>query len=1047
MKLDSIIYDANTLSSVVNEKLLQESPTFTASYPSETSTALVNALSAYSAMLQYTMVSAMANCYTDTAYSPSGVYQLAETLGNRLHGNVSSQLTCTIKRTNTVGTTVQIPAHSYFDVEGQKFFNPDAIIFQNNNDQVGGVKLVQGEFVTTENVTSGTVGEKIYFAEDFKCNMNMVKVYINGEEWATTETFLPLNSYDLVDPSEVQTVLLRTSPDGRTYIKFGNNINGATPAGGSAVKITYVSNDGDSGNIAKNNANITLVSPVYVTIDGKSTLLTVEVPNSTVASGGFNKQDLQTLKESSPYVFASGERAVRRDDYKAMLLNKCGYITCNVWGEYEEAAYYGGYDKIMMNMVYYTGIKSLQMYDYKPMGEANPKKTISADTPLTVSSSLGSIRGFPGSYEIDFIYSLNNDITQKYVDKLGTGILVPDFTYTKSEDKAKVYPYNDLLADYKSKEKNVSAIKISGLESNVDNVITGADNGLVGNGKVDTSDKVLKLGFDDPFQFGFEFVEETAIAALQFVAPSPAKSDEELWKKEYIGKFAVYGTKDPSASYRNIKNDNAWDRLVDIQDLTYDGENGELSDWITLKTYDPQGIATGFKKYTRYVVEVYSNRDTDIANPTSVVRIQQVKALYSSVDSNYYAWSYDDKLYAWRSENGQTTVYTRVIAPEGNPQAYDENGNASEYGIVLTYDSANDYIVLNGLPDVRLFRTPSADKSLGIETYYTKDDNKQPKVKDAVYTLSSTGEFIQSDKEISEVDSATYPQFIKLYGDASYIVRSRDVTRDKAVENHKASTINYASNNTVNLCIPYLPDDMKYFSYTVNISGANQENGYADGDVVTFKVPKINGVNDYYFNVRINNAYNGDFSVFLGTTPEEVTNNILAGNDEINTTGTLTYQGKKAGNGTGATIKIASEKAIDIFGNFTGNAYKEADIEAVDYPILQKYNHFTTYVEFRQPRIKNVRVAVQIEYDNNQVYQEIRNRVINAINSVFEVTPYYMGKDLNVSDIWGAIYKVDGIKRFIVNYPTSNIHCEPFEILLLPKTGLTVETIENKDFK
>ena len=180
MKLDSIIYDANTLSSVVNEKLLQESPTFTASYPSETSTALVNTLSAYSAMLQYTMVSAMANCYTDTAYSPSGVYQLAETLGNRLHGNVSSQLTCTIKRTNTVGTTVQIPAHSYFDVEGQKFFNPDAIIFQNNNDQVGGVKLVQGEFITTENVTSGTVGEKIYFAEDFKCNMNMVKVYING---------------------------------------------------------------------------------------------------------------------------------------------------------------------------------------------------------------------------------------------------------------------------------------------------------------------------------------------------------------------------------------------------------------------------------------------------------------------------------------------------------------------------------------------------------------------------------------------------------------------------------------------------------------------------------------------------------------------------------------------------------------------------------------------------------------------------------------------------------------------------------------------------
>ena len=41
-------------------------------------------------MLQYMLVSAMANCYTETAFSDRGIYQLAVTLGNVIRGNNSA---------------------------------------------------------------------------------------------------------------------------------------------------------------------------------------------------------------------------------------------------------------------------------------------------------------------------------------------------------------------------------------------------------------------------------------------------------------------------------------------------------------------------------------------------------------------------------------------------------------------------------------------------------------------------------------------------------------------------------------------------------------------------------------------------------------------------------------------------------------------------------------------------------------------------------------------------------------------------------------------
>ena len=117
------------------------------------------------------------------------------------------------------------------------------------------------------------------------------------------------------------------------------------------------------------------------------------------------------------------------------------------------------------------------------------------------------------------------------------------------------------------------------------------------------------------------------------------------------------------------------------------------------------------------------------------------------------------------------------------------------------------------------------------------------------------------------------------------------------------------------------------------------------------------------------------------------------------------------------------------------------DIQRVDLPTIEKYNHFTTYLEFKQPKIKNIYVDISIEYENTSNVSDVKNNVINAIDSLFEVKPYSLGKTFNVSDLWKTVSSVEGVGRIIVNNPITNITALPYELIALPSTNLTLRDI------
>ena len=1263
MKLDSIVYDYNALQSAITEQLNNESPTFQAIYPSDTATSLVNVLASYGAMLQYQLVSAMANAYTDTAYSEAGIYQLAETLGNRIHGNISAQVYCNITRTNLTGIeNLVIPAGSKFTVESLNFFNPQALVFPLSTYTLENVKLVQGVLLTHEQTALGISGEKIYFCDDFRCNTNLVKVYVDGEPWDISDSFLPYVVTETSESAKSEVCVVRTDPDGRTYVKFGNNSNGQIPAKGKTIKIEYIANEGANGNLNDTDLKIDLVTPIYYTTsDNKRERLTVDITALTTASGGFDTQDISTLRESSPLVFASGNRAVRRNDYKSMLLNKCGYLTANVWGEYEEAAIQGGYDKIMMNMVYYSGIKSIQKYDLQPVMNLR-LSPIEIDNITngfyTIEGNVNGARGFLGSYIVDISSydTTGMPITLKYRDNNGTGILTCDPSVNPNiEDlNTVVFPVNELpelTFTMSANQKYIGGAEL-GPQNDLNNLIEPNSIDYQSPG-FDNFDQPTIINFDNPFQIRFSFPTPLSLTAFAFKTPSTSDG-----YRQFIHKFAIYGTKtvipteNNEAYYENVKNSSIWDKLTGVQtidsELSLSSEGNDVyTDWYTTNIYNPGSSVTNeenlsdqipldgnltsltiheligdnytyilkingetiptdkyyisdnviyftevisvdptegettiilsgtlydWNSYQNYLIEVYAIHDSSVRSPKQV-SIGQIKALTKTSSStiNYLdnnsiilklpVTQKQNAIYGYSAANVAPKVATWLVEENGaqitgeldkvyrvtdnSTHILDIQTDTQEAGaglhvndeIFLPYYThtispvaggsnyqIGEMFTVNG-KRVIINNVTTENETSGIITQVsfinedkysnenlTTEGGSTVTIDEDSYTGIGTGATFTIQSSFAEIDALVNPTDQDIYdtlnnlhnqiGLIKFVVDSvgangeveaisdpyptvyynpRDISQSQdphvsgnevfafdmtgstpaLISNNKpaftivstpdlttynGNTYKYGNDNyydtPANTQSIGLPEIMQYYEYTVALNGITETNGYRSGNTLSYKI--INDNISYIFTIQITNIATQTWAITL-QADSDFPSSILRGKSSITIDNAPVTT--VTGGGSGGTISIASKSTVDVYCSYTGNFYTNSDIQASDLPIINKYNHFTTYLEFRQPHIKNVRIELNVEYENVADYQTIKNNIITAVNDLFTLQPYSIGSTLNVSDIWKAVNSVSGIKRFNVITPLDNIDSNPYEVLMLPAENLIINDIINSEYK
>ena len=1082
MKLDNIIYDVDSLQTAIAQQWSADSEVFASIYPSDTATALINGMAAYGSMLQYCLISALANCYTTTAFSEAAIYQLADTLGNDLHGNVSSQVIVNITKKNFIGTSTTIPAYSTFELNGKKFFNPYAIIIPATTDFVHTVTLVQGEIIEVNKTTSGIANEKFYFSSDFKASPNYIHVYLDGAEWNVVDSFLGYDKSYVLDADDMNSVLLKTDPDGRAYVKVGDGQIATLPLAGSILQIKYCSNDGATGNISETGIYGSLTSQlVFVDSRGNEDFLDVEVFTTTTAYGGFSKQSIETLRYTSPYVFASGHRCVRRQDYNAMLQNKCGYLTSAVWGEYEQANKVGAYDSLMMNMVYYTGVKTFETYPYFKIDPVT--------NPAYYNGALYSNSGFYGSYSFRVSNEVGSSKTVYVQDTGGHGWL---FINDNTLD-----PRDSLLPDWIASTSRyygniLGKITQGGTQYKVNDELY-INNGMTNTHTdiiirvtdVDVTGKVLKV----------ELLSRTTINDYDKTEFTESKTS--YYKKASKQSNGV-GLQIEFKQYRYSTSN-----IVSTNDLLENDTSTHNTPILNARSDKPNGINVYYKSLHEPTLQEpvqirlnYQNKNQAVAgikfqavNPnadaegcpfigtvamfgTTLETTNDNFSYYNIRNSDYWdciinrkeltsPWTESDADDHW-TDWISTNSFTGTIDVNGNPVFKEYKNFVIEFysaqnigvndpkiafnAIKMLYGEDASEILYTGNGEIRInFPTAGSPGPGGTATGYLTSGLINT-VNFPMYNYTVDLDGITEGNGYRDGDTLSYV-FNGVNNDLLFSVQVASVANKQYITTIKDVNDSTGVGSSILVGTEYIamsspaplsdPTNLNLlYVYKLNPDNnkpalGNGGSGYAVNDVITIldnhglatdltlRVAAVNSLGEVLALAWLNNK-----SLHEPLDADSATYTYSNTSSSGSGTGLkLVVVSTPATTGTGATINIMSNNNLEIDASFTGNRIDTADVNYYDEPIIKQYNHFTTYLEFVQPEIiqQNIRVQVAVNKSAKVTSGIILQNVRNSILKLFEMTPDYIGKGIKLSDIYKAITDTENVAWCKVLNPSDNV--------------------------
>ena len=223
-------------------------------------------------------------------------------------------------------------------------FTTDEIITINRSDAgyvSDPVYVYEGKIVNEYFVVDGSVR---YTLSSSNIDTNSIKVtVIKSSTDSSNSVYSKADAlYGLTSSSEVY--FIQGYNNDQYEIVFGDGISGKAVTNGNIIKVKYRSTNGELGNKSVYFASTTKVGDVKT--------YPVTVTTSISAVDGSERETIESIKLNAPRHFASQNRAVTKDDYTNLIIEKYPQIkTVNVYGgENADPPQYG---KVIVTMIPY----------------------------------------------------------------------------------------------------------------------------------------------------------------------------------------------------------------------------------------------------------------------------------------------------------------------------------------------------------------------------------------------------------------------------------------------------------------------------------------------------------------------------------------------------------------------------------------------------------------------------------------------------------------------------------------------------------------------
>lgn len=222
--------------------------------------------------------------------------------------------------------TISIPKNTVFATASGVFFSS----VTNNNlvanvDDFIDVDVIQGEPVSFTTTALGSINEIIDIENPNIANSNF-SLTVDGEAWVRVRDLREYNGtekvYELDNLPNYEGVRLL----------FGDDLNGKKLSTGQTIVFSYIETLGINGNITQSGIVNTVISSIT---DANNDVVELFVTNPEQIVGGNREEDIEDIRANAPSAFFAGQRAVSREDYRALLSQNNNVLKSTVWGAYE----------------------------------------------------------------------------------------------------------------------------------------------------------------------------------------------------------------------------------------------------------------------------------------------------------------------------------------------------------------------------------------------------------------------------------------------------------------------------------------------------------------------------------------------------------------------------------------------------------------------------------------------------------------------------------------------------------------------------------------
>ena len=296
-------------------------------YESSTGTMLIEFFAHVGNMLNFMLERRAEEGYLKTAQHRSSVIRLVDLINYTPKRKVSAVGTLRFTVVAAHGEIVYIPKYTECQTaNGVKYTTNKDVSLISPSTSVD-ISAVQGSKIDLTFTSDGTASQTFTITDTAVENTNY-SVLVDGIEWTEVSTFIS-------STASSKEYRLESNYDDTLTLYFGDDIRGMVPSNGSIITFRYIRSLGAEGNVYQTDLITTLNDTIYdaaaVEVDD------ISVTNSTSFTNGDDEEGVEQIRSEAPMVFATGDRAVTRADFRAILLNYPSIATANAWGENEES--------------------------------------------------------------------------------------------------------------------------------------------------------------------------------------------------------------------------------------------------------------------------------------------------------------------------------------------------------------------------------------------------------------------------------------------------------------------------------------------------------------------------------------------------------------------------------------------------------------------------------------------------------------------------------------------------------------------------------------